>query len=419
MASIVVAVDDQPLLEAEPEEVEYVEDGVTFGRLRRQLRVIVEHEAFDLLIVLFTFFSGLCVLLEACIGYGLLGDHWLNSFEKHLHSANLMVLSALIFISFLEIIALGIAVWYHPKHVVQLGIIVALLYMELLQCWQDQICTWGGLAVFLLIPYRINSYGWYASIIADWRENPQTYHEKAEMIVDHPVTHVAVVGLVLADFALIVIEMMVDSEMIGSGSHKDHKLALYSLSQIRLTIYSVFAVEVLMEIYAFGIRPYFSSCSNVVDALTVYLCLIFELVLPKDANDYAQLIMFIRLWRIFRIVYGLSNLQQHMADAKAHAMVTEEDTTISDTAQLAQDKINDIREKASNATGGLTDGVVDTLSSVTGIHTYSEADLAEMNLQFKTLSYLITFGIVGITVIAFCVMFYGTKYADEMPGATP
>merc|ERR1711871_363719 len=187
MASVVVAVDDQPLLEAEPEEVEYVEDGVTFGRLRRQLRVIVEHEGFDLLIVLFTFFSWLCVLLEACIGYGLLGDHWLNSFEKHLHSANLMVLSALIFISFLEIIGLGIAVWYHPKHVVQLGIIVALLYMELLQCWQDQICTWGGLAVFLLIPYRINSYGWYASIIADWRETPQTYHEKAEMIVDHPV----------------------------------------------------------------------------------------------------------------------------------------------------------------------------------------------------------------------------------------
>ena len=80
----------------------------------------------------------------------------------------------LLVMSVLEIIGLGIE-WYKPKHVIQLGVILALIYMESIQCWEEQLCTIGGLAVFLLIPYRVNTFGWYATIIDDVRQNPEDY----------------------------------------------------------------------------------------------------------------------------------------------------------------------------------------------------------------------------------------------------
>jgi len=220
--------------------------------------------------------DAMLVVFQAALGYKFTPASWdeTGGLASHVHGTSLVLLSVLLLLSAVEIIGLGME-WYQPKHVVQLGVILALLYLEMIQCWVSQICTWGGLVIFLLVPYRVNSMGWYASVLSDVRENPSTYRRQATAVIDHPLTHVSIVALVIADFLLLGIEILVDQDYIG-GNDTDARLAMRCLSRLRLTIYITFAVEILLEIFVKGWRDYLSMIENVVDAGVVYACLVLE-----------------------------------------------------------------------------------------------------------------------------------------------
>ena len=328
----------------------------------------------------------LLVASQAAIGYGYSPGAWAdtkNTTLGQLHSSSLVLLSVLLTLSAMEIIGLGME-WYQPKHVLQLGVIIALLYMEMIQCWVDQLCTWGGLLVFLLIPYRVNSMGWYASILADVREHPSLYRRYATQLIDHPLTHVAIVGLVVADFILIGIELLVDEGHIGGGDHRDSELAKQTLSRIRLSVYYTFAVEILLEIFVKGLANYFAMIENVVDALVVYACLILELTVARAAGDYVQFLMLIRLWRVFRIIYGVRRLMSLDESEFEH-----ETNLVEQGVHVAQDKLKDVNQTVSQATAGVSDTLVETVAGVTGAHALSDEDVDAMHLEFKTLAYIV------------------------------
>jgi len=350
----------------------------------------------------------LSILVQAAIGYGRV-EFFSKSFGGHLHSMNLVILAILCTLSFMEIIAMGVE-WYQPKHVVMLGVIIALLYMEIIQCWETQICTWGGLGVFFLIPYRLRSYGWYTTIIADFNEHPETYRTAAANMVDHPLTHVTVVGLVTADFFLLFIELLIDTGNIGE-TIDDKTLAMMSLSKIRRTIYVAFAFEIVLEMFVKGLS-YFTRLEHLVDAIVVYACLFLEMTVPLDNNDndYVQLIMLLRLWRVFRIIYGVHVLvHEKNIDLEMGA----ESTIVQDTIHTVQGKLDPLIDTASSVTGGVSDRVVGGISHVTGVHEFSDEDLDEMHIEFKTLVVIVYTTTVTLCVFAFVIMYCAGKFFRE------
>jgi hypothetical protein len=279
--------------------------------------------------------------------------------------------------------------------------------MEVIQCWETQICTWGGLAIFFLIPYRLRSYGWYTTIIADFNEHPEYYRNLAQKVVDHPLTHVAVVGLVTADFLLLLIEILIDTGNIGVEPD-DITLAMVSLSKIRRTIYIIFALEIVLEMFVKGLA-YFTRLEHLVDAVVVYACLMLEMTLPlKDTdNDYVQLIMLLRLWRVFRIIYGVHTV------VNTDIEMGEESRIVQQSISTVQDQLNPVLDTASSVTGGVSDSVVSGLSSATGVHEFSEEDLDEMHIEFKTLVVIVFSAIVALTVFSFVIMYSAGKYFRE------
>ena len=351
-----------------------------------------------------TVVDAMLVVFQAALGYGLAPKGWdeTGGLASYVHSISLVLLSVLLLLSAVEIIGLGME-WYQPKHVVQLGVIIALLYLEIVQCWVDQICTWGGLVIFLLVPYRVNSIGWYASILSDIRENPSKYRRFARQLIDHPLTHVSIVALVVADFCLLGIELLVAEDYIGE-SQEDTKLAMRSLSRIRLTIYITFAVEIVLEVFVKG-AEYFTMIENVVDALVVYACLVMELSLPRDGNDsrFVQFLMAIRFWRVFRIVYGVQQVMHEVDE-------TGETELVAQTVGAVQDKLHGVNDTVSRVTSGVSDMIVDGVSEVTGVHELSEEELVEMRVEFRTLCYIVFGLIVGGATSAFFVLYLTGKY---------
>ena len=77
------------------------------------------------------------------------------------------------------------------------------------------------------------------------------------------------------------------------------------LSIVTITILSIFLVEILIKLFAFGIR-FFKKCFEVFDAIVVITSFIFGVVqFFLEENEFLiffELLIILRLWRIVRII---------------------------------------------------------------------------------------------------------------------
>ncbi|KAI9775842.1 MAG: hypothetical protein M1835_005675 [Candelina submexicana] len=100
----------------------------------------------------------------------------------------------------------------------------------------------------------------------------------------------------------------------------NHGLAIASmvLGTISMIVACVFVVELLAAIFAFGIS-YLYYVVYCFDAIVVITTFVVSLVLRGTLGEIARLVVLLRLWRVFRLMYQSSTATQaEMDDMEAH-----------------------------------------------------------------------------------------------------
>jgi len=404
---------ERPLLEYSDTTAELIpleSIGITPRGVRQILRHVVEHALWDGIVFLLILLDLICVTVEALLGYDMLDDHLEDSTEKllkhTLHDASLVMLAVLLCMCCIEIFSLGRA-WLTMKHFVTLGTVVALLYMEMIQCWEKQICTWGGLCIFLAAPFRVKKVMKYRDYLSDVWANPEEYREQAKKVIDSPITHVAIVGLVLSDFLLLGIELLVHNDIIGSGEGSaDRRIALETLTSERITIYMIFVAELVLKIFVERVA-FFVSFANWIETLTVALCITIELVDFDSSMNY-QWVMALRLWRVYRAFFLAQRMGVHSVEM-ANMTDKEAEAGLQVVADEAAAEVGGYIHQVSDATGGRSDQFVHGVEGVTGIEISEEQIRNIAHIELRTMCMIMLSGTLLVTVVAFFVMYYGEK----------
>ena len=114
-------------------------------------------------------------------------------------------------------------------------------------------------------------------------------------IVNHPVFHKSIIGVILLSAVLVGLETY-------AHIYDAHKGTFHIIDTI---IQVIFSVEILMRILAYGNKPleFFKSKTNVTDFL------ITAIFYVPFGGTYASIFRLVRILRIFRLFTALPRLQ--------------------------------------------------------------------------------------------------------------
>ncbi|RMD43336.1 hypothetical protein DV735_g1839, partial [Chaetothyriales sp. CBS 134920] len=131
--------------------------------------------------------------------------------------------------------------------------------------------------------------------------------------------HYFVFLLVSLDIASIFAEFLVSQHICEHKHDKGFNRETWehveqTLGDIGLAFSSLFVVELLASVFAFGFS-YFKSAFHVFDAIVIVLAFIIDLLLKGPLQEAGSLVVVLRLWRVFKIVEELStNANDQMED---------------------------------------------------------------------------------------------------------
>lgn len=136
--------------------------GVTIGKIREELREVVESPVFQLLMSAMITADAIFIAAQACIGYELFGDPAdLKPAINFLQGASRFILSFLVVDVLCLFVAHGFELFKKASYILYCGVIIGLVYFEFTQCWLGGACDWLGLLLFLRIPYALYNTGVY------------------------------------------------------------------------------------------------------------------------------------------------------------------------------------------------------------------------------------------------------------------
>ncbi|CAG2167965.1 unnamed protein product [Oppiella nova] len=130
--------------------------------------------------------------------------------------------------------------------------------------------------------------------------------------------HLLIVGLVIIDCIVVVIELMIDlqiyqTEVKNNPNHdinKSHNTA-HTIAEVlhytSIAILCIFTIEIIFKVYVFR-TEYVKHKSEIFDAFIVITSLTLDLVFIKheDILRYIGLVIILRLWRIVRVIHGIA-----------------------------------------------------------------------------------------------------------------
>ncbi|XP_071945387.1 voltage-gated hydrogen channel 1-like isoform X2 [Antedon mediterranea] len=162
-----------------------------------------------------------------------------------------------------------------------------------------------------------------------------TFRGKLQRILHSHNFHVVIIALVLADCILVICELVLDLSAVenenkacegeGDGDEEEHTAekeltAALVLHYMSICILSIFLVEIMFKLYAFQLE-FFKHKLEMFDAVIVIISFVLDIVFLIYEETFMaviQLLIFLRLWRIVRIVNGLVL----SVEAKAHEKIT-------------------------------------------------------------------------------------------------
>ena len=97
----------------------------------------------------------------------------------------------------------------------------------------------------------------------------------------------------------------------GEGHEKNHiayEIALQILHWTSTTILILFTIEIVAKFFAFGPRYFTKSWLHIFDAAVIITSLILQIVLHGIAAEIASFLIFLRFWRVIRIIDAVAVL---------------------------------------------------------------------------------------------------------------
>lgn len=137
-----------------------------------------------------------------------------------------------------------------------------------------------------------------------------------------PCTQLRISKFGIIDFIITIFTCRQDSP---SDSSED---ALEALAIISLIFSSLFVLELLASIWAFGLE-YFKSKFHVFDAFIISASFIIDVLLRGPVEEVASLIIVLRLWRVVKIIEELSvGAQEEMEGLQEKVQLLEQENEV-------------------------------------------------------------------------------------------
>jgi len=131
--------------------------------------------------------------------------------------------------------------------------------------------------------------------------------------------HYSILLLVALDVTCIFADLFVAFYLCDHAGSKRWGDAQTAFGIIGLVFSSLFVVELLLSIWAFG-RSYFRSKFRVFDGTVIIVGFLVDVILRGVDEEIASLVVVLRLWRFFKIIEEMSAGAQEQIDAMESRM---------------------------------------------------------------------------------------------------
>ncbi|KAF9964279.1 hypothetical protein BGZ70_006681 [Mortierella alpina] len=115
--------------------------------------------------------------------------------------------------------------------------------------------------------------------------------------------HVIILVLTLVDIILVVLQ--IGASLLHLDETKEEIWIIALLGHLSLAIISIFMLEVLLKVFAFGPRYFWRGIPHgilhLVDAAIIITSFVLELILKGAEQELTNLLIIFRLWRVIKL----------------------------------------------------------------------------------------------------------------------
>ncbi|KAF9926208.1 hypothetical protein FBU30_004167 [Linnemannia zychae] len=136
----------------------------------------------------------------------------------------------------------------------------------------------------------------------DTQEESSSRHQIGE-ILESKKAHIIILTLTAIDVALVILQIA--ASLLHLDDSKEAQWFLELLAHTSLAIVSIFVVEILLKIYAFGFGYFWTSnphgILHLADAMIIIISFLLEVFLKGAEQELGALLIIFRLWRIVKL----------------------------------------------------------------------------------------------------------------------
>lgn len=121
--------------------------------------------------------------------------------------------------------------------------------------------------------------------------------------IESKAAHITILLLTLCDIILVMLQIGASLLHLDETEHEHWVLALFG--HLSLAIVSVFMLEILLKIFAFGPRYFWIGTPHwvlhLVDAIIILTSFLLEIFLKGAEQELSSLLIVFRLWRVIKL----------------------------------------------------------------------------------------------------------------------
>eukprot|EP01083_Nonionella_stella_P078530 214978_1 len=133
--------------------------------------------------------------------------------------------------------------------------------------------------------------------------------------------HAALGILITIDLSIVLLEIALILLYCEDIPHNIHSTT-HNLVYVSIGILGVFLLELTLQMYAFGPKPWCSHCLHVFDFIVVLVTFVAEIYFLNDerAEALVGLIIVFRLWRLVRVIHVTAEALENQSEMQVHHM---------------------------------------------------------------------------------------------------
>ncbi|KAK3816063.1 MAG: hypothetical protein J3Q66DRAFT_191970 [Benniella sp.] len=126
---------------------------------------------------------------------------------------------------------------------------------------------------------------------------------KVGSVIETKAAHIIILGLTVIDITLVMLQ--IGASLLHLDETKEEVWFIALFSHLSLAIVSLFTLEVLLKIFAFGPRYFWKGTRHgvlhLLDAIIILISFLLEIFLHGAAQELTSLLIIFRLWRVVKL----------------------------------------------------------------------------------------------------------------------